>query len=107
MRGFTSALDLTPFKVNTSQHGNEIHSGCIRSALKILLQCYCGSEIASKWDLFEDVLTADWILADCSRERDSERLRYIRLHVRLRLLSFCEPTSMQGSEGEHVDTHGL
>lgn len=64
-----------------------------------LLECDSRAGITLRFDLFEDVLSADWIYPDCrperERERNTERVPLIRLHFRLRLLSVCKPTIMQ------------
>ncbi len=80
----------------------------------ISLSCDSGAEITLRLDLFEDVLSGDWIYPDCSRERERERererLKVIRLHFRLRLLSVSKPTSMQGGEWDalkHSDAHSF
>lgn len=71
----------------------------------ILLPCDSGAEITLRLDLFEDVLSGDWIYPE--RERERERLPLIRLHFRLRLLSVSKPTSMQGDTPKHSDAHWL
>ncbi len=89
------------FLVNIAQH---IQANIfIRTGLVILLVCDSGVETAVKLDLFEDVLSADWIYPDCRREGNMKRLSTIRLHVRVRLLSARKPTSMQGGEYEYFD----